>query len=98
MEVLIDARQRVRKSIGSARLITIKANVTVDEEVTDPKLLDGIGTYGAITRSSPSITESLNASEGRNFSQSAFVPLGKKHCILIRKEQEHLAEVLDNMT
>ena len=61
MEVLIDARQRVFKSIGSAGLIAIKACVTVDEEVTDPKLLDGIGTYGAITRSSPSITESLNA-------------------------------------
>ena len=61
MEVLIDARRRVLKSIGSAGLITIKANVTVDEEVTDPKLLDGIGTYRAITRSSPSITESLNA-------------------------------------
>ena len=61
MEVLIDARRRVRKSIGSTGLITIKAYVTVDEEVTDPKLLDGIGTYRAITQSSPSITESLNA-------------------------------------
>ena len=61
MEVLIDARRRVRKSIGSAGLISIKAYVTVDEEVTDPKLLDGIGTYQAITRSSPGITESLNA-------------------------------------
>jgi len=61
MEVLIYARRRVRKSIGSAGLIAIKANVTVDEEVTEPKLLDGIGTYRAITRSSPSIAESLNA-------------------------------------
>jgi hypothetical protein len=49
MEVLIDARRRVRKSIGSAGLIAIKAYVTVDEKVTDPKLLDGIGTYRAIT-------------------------------------------------
>ncbi len=60
MEVLINARRRVRKRIGSAGLITIKAYVAVDEEVTDPKLLDGIGTYRAITRSSPRITESLN--------------------------------------
>ncbi len=49
MEVLIDARQRVRKSIGSAGLIAIEAYVTVDEEVTDPKLLDGVGTFRAIT-------------------------------------------------
>ncbi len=60
-EVLIDAWRRVCKSIGFAGFIAIKAYVTVDEEVTDPKLLDGIGTYRAITRSSPSITESLNA-------------------------------------
>ena len=97
MEVLIDARRRVRKSIGSAGLIAIKAYVTVDEEVTDPKLLDGIGTYRAITQSSPSITESLNSA------LKAVIFLNrhscrKKHCILVRKEQEHLAEVLDNMT
>jgi hypothetical protein len=49
MEVLIDARQRVFKSIGSAGLIAIKACVTVDEEVTDPKLLNGIGAYRATT-------------------------------------------------
>ena len=45
MEVLIDARRRVGKIIGSAGLIAIKAYVTVDEEVTDPKLLDGVGTF-----------------------------------------------------
>ena len=36
-------------SIGSAGLIAIKTYVTVDEEVIDPKLLDGIGTYRAIS-------------------------------------------------
>ncbi len=58
---MINARRRVRKCIGSAGLIAIKAYVTVDDEVTDPKLLNGIGMYQAITRSSPSITKSLNA-------------------------------------
>jgi hypothetical protein len=59
-EVLINARQRVRKCIGSSGLIAINAYVAVDEEVTDAKLLDGVGTFQAITRSSPSITESLH--------------------------------------
>jgi len=56
--------------------------VTVDEEVTDPKLLDGIGTYRAIIRSSPSITESLNAALKAVIFLSAFVQLGAQHCIL----------------
>ena len=89
MEVLIDARRRVRKSIGSAVLIAIKAYVTVDEEVTDPNLLDGKGTYRAITRSSPSITESLNAALKAVIfliRHSCRSESGEKHCILIRKE------------
>ncbi len=45
MEVLINARRRVRKCIGSAGLIAIKAYVAVDEEVTDAKLLDGVGAF-----------------------------------------------------
>ena len=46
MEALINAMWRVCKCIGSAGLIAIKAYVTVDE-VTDPKLLNGIGMYQA---------------------------------------------------
>jgi hypothetical protein len=49
MKVLINARRRVHKCIGSTGLIAIKAYVAVDEEVTDAKLLDGVGTFRAIT-------------------------------------------------
>jgi hypothetical protein len=91
MEVLIDARRRVRNSIGSAGLITIKVYVTVYEEVTDPKLLDGIGTYPAITRSSPSITESLNAA------LKAVFFLNRHSCSSERSIAFFSEEVLDNM-
>jgi hypothetical protein len=47
VEVLINARRRVRKCM--ADFVAIEAYVTVDEEVADPKSLDGIGTFQAIT-------------------------------------------------
>jgi hypothetical protein len=49
VEVLVKARWRVCKCIGSAGLVPIKAYVAVDEEVTATKLLDGVGTFRAIT-------------------------------------------------
>jgi len=39
---MLGGGRRVHTSIGSTGLIAIKSYVTVDEEVTDPKLLDGI--------------------------------------------------------
>ena len=62
-EVLINARRRVRKCIGSTGLITINVYVRVDEEVTVLKLLNvnGVGMYQAIAGSSLSITKSQNA-------------------------------------